>query len=116
MVSMNDLHTKHGFETTGITINLNGVYRDVYTVSEEVRQWDGTEAKLALFSEQHQAFAGCWIKITGRSLQVGSFGKVFLRCRIVFESDSERESCAAEIVVQGWPEIQEIRKALKFSV
>ena len=47
----------------------DGWPRGLYAVSEEAAKWDGTDKRFALYSDQHDVYSYCTVRITGRSVR-----------------------------------------------
>lgn len=106
--------TNHGFTDTGWTIWQadRNIARKLYAVSDNVRSWDNTSARFALYSDLHDVFSYVDVKVTGRKVRWDHNNR--LTVRVVFTDDEEAESCGAEILKRDgkWFEIADAKELL----
>lgn len=93
MVSMATTAQNELFAPTRFSMLVDGgpnLYRSVKLVAQEVRDWDGTEGRLALQSNANtEAHHGFNMRVTGRGVRLHKWGMAFIRVQIQFDGTDE---------------------------
>ncbi len=78
------------FPPVGFIVYFPGVNpwpRTIHRVSEECRRWDGTPYRQALYSDRHDVYSYCAIRITGRKVRWDETYR--LTVRVDFEQEPD---------------------------
>lgn len=73
-----------GFRFAGFNISLSARDADpwprgLYIVDDATRAWDGTTRRFALYSERHNVFSYCDVRVTGRRVRAAENFRLTVR-------------------------------------
>ena len=114
-------HFHASFPDTGLVVgNEPGdgrgmIYRKLHRVRQEVRDWDGTESTIAVYSDLHAIYHGVSIKATGRRMRYqwsDPLNREALTVRVKFENDHESEWVKGEVLFPWGTDIETARTQL----
>jgi hypothetical protein len=99
-MSANDIY----FQPTGFNIAFTGKDanpwpRALYAVDAAAAAWDGTTRRFALYSEQHDVYSYCSVRITGRRILWN--GNYRLTVRVDFDGESGENHAAIMLRPDG---------------
>jgi len=90
---MTNTNNNDDFRPTRFSMLVDGgsnLYRTVKLVSQDVRDWDGTDGLLALESNANtEAHAGFNMRVTGRSVRLHKWGMATIRVQVLFDGADE---------------------------
>jgi len=85
-----------------------GLVRRLCAVSDAARNWDGTDARLALYSDLTNSYSYCRVVITGRKVRFDCTNR--LTVRVIFDQAEAGETRAEVLKPDGrWFDFAETR-------